>query len=143
MLVSDHFSHILVGETQKTESNPLQWIAKFPETHSPKCKDKHVMLDQDSEPCENPLVHKLFKQCRDKVQPTGAGASSQNGTVKQNHRPTANHMSCLPDGANLETKFWSHAFHHMMPIQNGLVDCGQTKSPSEIVHKCKENLHNF
>ena len=101
------------------------------------------MLNQGRELCENPLVHKILKQCECEVQPAGARASNQNRPVERNHRATANHIRCPLDGANLEIKFWPCAFHHMTQIPNGSVGCGQTKLPMEMVHKRKESVQNF
>ena len=143
ILVSDHFSCMLVGDTRTSKATPLQWLTMFLETHSPKCHGKCVMMDQGGELCRNPKVQQLFKKHGYAVQPTGAGASNQNGPVKRNHRTIADHICCLLDGANLDVKFWPYAFHHMMQILNALVSHGQTKSPIKIATNGKENLQNF
>ena len=101
------------------------------------------MMDQGGELYQNPKVHQLFKEFGHTLQPTGAGASNQNGPAERNHQTVANHVRCLLDGANLQIKFWPHAFHHMIRILNGVVGSGQTKTPTEIAHKRKENLQNF
>ena len=105
ILISDHFSCVFVGDTHTLKATPLQWSTMFLETHSPKCNNKHVMMDQGGELCKNPKVQQLFKQCGHTVQPTGAGASNQNGPVKQNHCTIANHICCLLNGANLDVEF--------------------------------------
>ena len=101
------------------------------------------MMDQGGELYQNPKAHQPFEEFGHTLQPTGAGASNQNGPVERNHRTIANHMRCLLDGANLQIKFWPYAFHHMIRMLNGMVGNGQTKSPTEIAHKRKENLQNF
>ena len=105
ILMSDHFSRMLIGDTRISKATPLQWLATFPQTHSPKCDDKCVMMDQGGELHRNPKVKQLFKKHGHTVQPTGAGASNQNGPVERNHRTIANHIRCLLDGANLDKKF--------------------------------------
>lgn len=141
--ISDHFSRMLIGDTRTSKATPLKWLKMFLDTHSPKCNDKHVMMDQGGELYKNPKVKQSFKHYGHTVQPTGAGASNQIGPVERNHRTIANHAHCLLDGANLAMKFWPHAFHHMMRILNALVGHGQTKSPIEITTNTKANLQNF
>ena len=101
------------------------------------------MMDQGGELCRNPEAHKLFKEFGCALQPTGAGASNQNGPVERNHRTVANHIRCISDNANLQTKFWQCAFHHVIRTLNGSVGNSQTESPAEIVHEQKENPQNF
>ena len=100
-------------------------------------------MDQGGELHKNPKAQQLFKKHGCAVQPTGAGASNQNGPVKQNHCTVANHICCLLDGASLDIKFWSYTFHHIMQILNALVGHGQTKSSIEMTTNGKENLQNF
>lgn len=83
---------MLVGDTRTSKATPLQWSAVFLETHSPRCHDKHVMMNQGGELYRNPKVHQLFKKHGYTVQPTGASASNQNGPVERNHGTIANHI---------------------------------------------------
>ena len=83
---------MLIGDARTSKATPIKWLTKFLETCSPNCKDKHVMMDQGGELHRNPLVKKLFAHYGYTAQPTGAGASNQNGPVEQNHRTMANHM---------------------------------------------------
>ena len=109
---------MLIGNTQISKATPLVWLDNFLQTYSPECHDKYVMMDQGGELYKNPKIHALFQKYNYTIQPTGAGASNQNGPVERNHRTIANHIRCLLDGANLPVKFWPYAFHHMIRILN-------------------------
>ena len=143
ILVSDHFSRMLIGDTRISKASPINWLKKFLKTYSPHCTNKYVVLDQGGELYGNPKVRKLFQQYDYAIHPTGADSSHQNGPVERNHQTMANHVRCLLDGANLDIKFWPYAFWHQIRILNGLVGSGQTKSPIQIALNQKENLCNF
>ena len=100
-------------------------------------------MDQGGELYCNPKVHQLFKEFGCALQPTGAGASNQNGTVKRDHCTIPNHIRCLSDGANLQIKFWPCAFHHVICILNGSVGSNQTKSPAELSVSKKKTHKTF
>ena len=45
ILVSDHFTRYLVGDTWRSKASPLKWLEAFLTKHSPNCADKYVVLD--------------------------------------------------------------------------------------------------
>ena len=72
---------MLTGDTRVSKATPLVWLKNFLDTHSPKCHDKYVMMDQGGELYRNPKIHAVFKKYDYTIQPTGAGTSNQNGPV--------------------------------------------------------------
>ena len=92
ILISDHFSCMLIGNTRISKGTPLVWLEKFLQAYLPKCNNKYVMMDQGGELHRNLKVHKLFKEHRCAVQPTGAGALNQNGPVKCIHQTITDHV---------------------------------------------------
>ena len=84
ILISDHFSCMLIGGTRISKGTPLVWLDKFLQAYLPKCNDKYVMMDQGGELYKNPKVHKLFKKYHYTVQPIGALSLNQNGPVELN-----------------------------------------------------------
>ena len=143
ILISDHFTRHLTGDTRLSKASPIHWLRQFLDVNTPNCPGKYVYLDQGGELYHNPAVRKLFAQKGYAIRPTGADASHQNGPVERSHRTVANQIRCLLSGANLPTKFWPYAFHHSLRILNALSSCTQSKSPRELATGKRENLQNF
>ena len=132
IIISDHFSRRLHGDTRISKASPLEWLRHFLEHHSPKISQKYVCLDQGGELYNNPKVRKIFDEYDYEIRPTGSDASNQNGPVERAHRTVANAIRAQLHGAGLAIKFWPYAFHHYIRVKNGLPSRGQEKSPIEI-----------
>ena len=143
ILISDHFTRFLTGDTRLSKASPITWLQKFLETNAPNCSDKYVQMDQGGELYHNPEVRKLFTRHGYQLRPTGADSSHQNGPVERAHRTVCDRIRCLLSGARLPIKFWPYAFHHALRILNAIPQRTQTQSPLQLVTGKKENLRNF
>ena len=53
ILISDHFTRHITGDTRRSKASPIHWLQNFLETRSPDCKDKYVCMDQGGELYQN------------------------------------------------------------------------------------------
>jgi hypothetical protein len=106
ILVTDHFTRAVFGDTRVSKASPLEWLRSFLHRHSPQCDGKYVYLYQGEELYANPAVRGLFQQFSYDVRATGADASNQNGPVERAHRSVANAMRAMLLGAGLDLRFW-------------------------------------
>lgn len=143
VLVSDHKTQMKHGSTRISKAAPLDWLAAFLQRYSPDCPDKYVFLDQGGELFKNEKVVRLFKRFGYDVRPTGADASNQNGPVERGHLTVANAVRSLLLGANLDVKFWPHAFHHWLRIDNAIPSRDQDASPLELAGADRPDFSNF
>jgi hypothetical protein len=132
IMVTDHKSRRLHGDTRISKGSPLEWLRKFLETHAPQCPDKYVYMDQGGELYKNPKVRQLFTEFDYDIRPTGADSSNQNGPTERAHLTVANAIRALLHGANLDAKFWPYAFHHYIRIKNSIPSKDQEHSPNEL-----------
>jgi len=137
ILIYDHFSRRLHGDTRVSKASPLEWLRHFLEHHSPKIANKYVFLDQGGELYNNPKVRKIFDEYDYEIRPTGADASNQNGPVERAHQTVSNAIRAMLHGAGLDIKFWPYAFHHYVRIKYGLPSKDQKKSPYEIATRSR------
>jgi GAG-pre-integrase domain len=112
ILVSDHFTQRLHGDTRVSKASPIAWLRHFLKNHSPHIRDKYVFLDQGGELYGNTIVRERFKEFHYEIRPTGSDSSNQNGPVERAHCTVSNALRAMLHGANLEIKFWPYAFHH-------------------------------
>jgi len=85
-------------------------------------------------------VRKLFTRFGYDIRPTGADASNQNAPVEHGHLVVANAIRALLLGANLPIKFWPHAFHFWLRIDNSMASRDQLVSPNYITTGKKDDL---
>ncbi|KAG7338408.1 reverse transcriptase RNA-dependent DNA polymerase [Nitzschia inconspicua] len=143
ILVTDHFTRAVFGDTRVSKASPMEWLRSFLRQHSPQCPGKYVYLDQGGELYANPAVRALFEQFGYAVRPTGADASNQNGPVERAHLTVANALRAMLLGAGLDPRFWPYAFHHFLRITNATPSRDQVKSPFELLRGDKENFTGF
>ncbi len=143
ILISDHFTRYLVGDTRVNKGSPLNWLRHFLEKHSPDCADKYVVLDQGGELYHNPAVIKLFRHFKYEIRPTGADASNQNGPVERAHRTIADAVRSFLYGANLPVRFWPYAFHHYIRIKNSMPSRDQEESPLKMAFGKTDDFTHF
>ncbi|KAG7344102.1 reverse transcriptase RNA-dependent DNA polymerase [Nitzschia inconspicua] len=62
VLVTDHFTRAVFGDTRVSKASPIEWLWSFLHQYSPQCQDKYVYLDQGGELYANPAVRTLFEQ---------------------------------------------------------------------------------
>jgi len=117
-------------DTRVSKASPIKWLRDFLEKHAPACSGKYVFMDQGGELCNNPEVHKLFTCFGYELWPTGADASNQNAPVEGGHLVVASTIRALLLGANLPIKFWPHAFHFWLRIDNSMASQDQLVSAS-------------
>ena len=77
------------------------------------------------------------------VLPTGADSSFQNGLVEHAHRTISQDIRSLFIGADLDIKFWSYVFLHVLQIRNALPGTGQSESPIFQSTGKKDNFKNL
>jgi len=58
ILISNHFSRHLHGNTHISKATPLAWLHQFLENHAPCVPNKYIYLDQGGELYGNPAVKK-------------------------------------------------------------------------------------
>ncbi|KAG7370163.1 reverse transcriptase RNA-dependent DNA polymerase [Nitzschia inconspicua] len=143
ILVTDHFTRAVFGDTRVSKASPIEWLRSFLRQHSPQCPGKYVYLDQGGELYANPAVRALFEQFGYAVRPTGADASNQNGPVERAHLTVANALRAMLLGAGLDPRFWPYAFHHFLRITNATPSRDQVKSPFELLSGNKEDFTGF
>eukprot|EP00980_Cylindrotheca_fusiformis_P004427 scaffold946_cov73-Cylindrotheca_fusiformis.AAC.2 len=143
ILITDHFSRMKHGATRVSKASPIEWIQDFLRTHSPKCANKYVILDQGGELYRNPEVVRIFKKAQYEVYPTGADASNQNGPVERGHLTVADHIRAMLFGANLDIQFWPFAFHHWLRIDNSIPSRDQTQAPLMISQGKRDDFSGF
>ena len=143
ILVSDHFTRRLHGDTRVSKATPLKWIRHFLTHHSPRVPDKYVYLDQGGELYHNPAVRALFKEFNYEVRPTGSDASNQNGPVERAHLTIANAIRAMLHGAGLSPTFWPYAFHHYLRIKNAIPSKDQDKSPLTLATGKVDDFSQF
>ena len=143
ILISDHFSRMLHGETRISKASPLKWLRNFLKAHAPDCEGKYVVLDQGGELYNNPEVRDLFGEFDYEIRPTGADSSNQNGPVERAHLTVANGVRTMLTGADLDVQFWPYAFHHFIRIKNATPSRDQTESPLKIAYDLEEDFSNF
>jgi len=139
ILVTDHFSRMKHGDTRVSKASPINWLRNFLEKHAPACPGKCVFMDQGGKLHDNPKVHKLFTRFGCDIGPAGADASNQNAPVERSHLVVANAIRALLLGANLPTKFWPHAFHFWLRIDNSVASRDQLVSPDCITAGKKDD----
>ena len=143
ILVADHATRRLFGDTRFSKASPIEWLDRFLRTHSPDCDNKYVCLDQGGELYKNPKVRELFNKYDYKIRVTGADASNQNGPVERAHGTVAAAVRALLHGAGLGIKFWPFAFHHYLRLYNALPHAGDVASPLELTTGEKDDLTHF
>ena len=143
ILVSDHVTRRLHGDTRVSKATPIEWLRQFLTDHDPNVPDKYVFMDQGGELYRNPEVQELFKSFGYQIRPTGADASNQNGPVERAHRTVANAIRSMLHGARLDIKFWPYAFHHFLRIHNALPARDQDMSPIEAATGAQDDFTGF
>ena len=108
--------------------------------HSPNVRDKYVFMDQGGELYSNPDIVNVFTKHQYEVYPTGTDSSHQNGLVEQAQSVIGDHVRALLIGANLDIKFWPHAFFHHLCIQNTMAMNSQSTLPIIQATGEKENF---
>ena len=143
ILVTDHMTGMLHGDTRTSKAPPKEWLKRFLAKYSPKSELKYVYLDQGGELYSSPDIINLLTEYGYEILPTGADNSRQNGPVERAHRTLGNAIRTLLLGAGLDMRFWPYAFYHGMRIQNALPSKGMMKSPIELATQRRENFSNL
>ena len=131
ILISDHFTRHLTGDTRLSKASPIHWLRQFLDVNTPNCPGKYVYLDQGGELYHNPAVRKLFAQKGYAIRPTGADASHQNGPVERSHRTVANQIRCLLSGANISNKILAIR----IPSLTTHTQCYSLSNPIQITNR--------
>jgi hypothetical protein len=143
VLIADAYSRMLHGDVRLSKASPVKYFESFLSEYSPNVRDKRVVMDQDGELYNNPLVCNVFKKYNYTIYPTGADNSSQNGPVERSHRTVSQGVKAILIGAGLDIKFWPLAFNHILRIRNAIPGQGQLESPLKMSTGYKENFTAF
>ena len=90
-----------------------------------------------------PKVVTLFQNYGYEVLPTSIDSSFQNGPVEHAHCTVFQGIRSLLIGADLDIKFWSYDFLHVLRIQNALPGLGQTELSIFQSTEMKDNFKNL
>ena len=120
VLVTNHFTGMQHGDTRTSKAAPILWLKHFLAQYNPTCTDKYVYMDQGGELFNNPEIKNLFTKSGDRIHPTGADTSNQNGPVERAHRSIADTIRALLTGSGIDTKFWPYVFYRALWLHNAI-----------------------
>jgi hypothetical protein len=134
IVIKDHFIAALGGTVHISKGAPVNWLRPWPVFYSPQIEDKHVHMDQGGELYNNPNVRALFKEFGYDLLPAGADSSHQNRPVERSHQTIGDALRALLTGANIDPRFWPHAFFSFLRIKNALPGKDDCASYFEHLH---------
>ena len=143
LLITDHHSQMLYGKCFATKSAPWEflddWLNKISPIIDP-IPDKYVRMDNGSELGLSHLVNDVFEKYGYNIERTAPNASVQNAPVERAHQTIADGIRTLLSGADIPTRFWPFAFHHVIRLYNITPHRGKRESPYEICSGNKPDL---
>jgi hypothetical protein len=110
VVIKDHHTGTLDGTVCISKGAPVNWLRQWLARHSPQVADKQVHMDQGGELHNNPQIRALFHEFGYDMCPNGADLSHQNGPVERAHQTIGDALRALLSGADLDPRFWPHAF---------------------------------
>jgi hypothetical protein len=72
ILVTDHFTHAVFGDTRVSKASPIELLRAFLKQYSPQCPGKYVYLDQVGKLYANPAVRDIFSGFGYEARPTSS-----------------------------------------------------------------------
>jgi hypothetical protein len=120
-IIHDLFSELLFGVTVQGKIIPLTWLHVLLICISPKDQPGQIVrLSLGGKTGKHPEVKALFLKHQYILQPTGARASSQNGSVERPHSTIGAAIRAMLYSSALEPKFWEYAFYFYLRVHTVL-----------------------
>jgi hypothetical protein len=105
-------SEVVFGVTMRGKTITITWLNVLLTRNAPRdSPGRIVCLDLGGETGKNPEMQVLFLKHGYILEPTGAGASSQNGSAELPHQTIGNAVRAMLLGAKPPPKFWEYAFY--------------------------------
>ena len=100
-------------------------------------------MDMGSKLGVSVLVNDVFEKYGYHVERTAPNSSSSNAPVECTHQTIADGIRTLLSGAEIPTRMWPFAFHHVLRLYNITPHRGKTMSPYEICSGTKPDLSHL
>jgi Reverse transcriptase (RNA-dependent DNA polymerase) len=135
ILVVDHYSGAIFGQTTLTKAPPVEWLKWVLSKHACSNPTKSVRMDQGGDLGGSRKIHRLFKDHGFLVELTAPDAPHQNGRVERINQDIGNGLRTLLAGADLVPSLWPFAFFHFLRLYNLQPHQGNDsgKTPFELV----------
>jgi hypothetical protein len=113
---------------------PITWLHILLTRIAPRgTPGRIVCLDLGGETGKNPKLAALFIKHNSSIQPTGAGASSQNGSGERPHSSIGNAVRAMIYSAQFPHKYWEYAFYMYLRIHSVMPHGSNTISHFQLV----------
>jgi hypothetical protein len=143
-LLYDFISEILFRVTMRGKCIPLSWIHFLLTRIAPKTHPGRIVcLNLGGKTGKNPEIAALFLKHHYILQPTGAGASSQNGSGERPHATIGLALRAMLYSADLPSKFWGYAFYLYLRVHTVLPHGKNTISPYQMVTGAPADVSNL
>jgi hypothetical protein len=143
-LLYDFYSELLFGVNIRGKCIPLTWLHVLLTRIAPKNHPGRIVrLDLGGETGKNPEIAALFPKHQYILQPTGAGASSHNGSGERPHSTIGNALRAMLYSADLLPKFWEYAFYFYLRVHTILPHGKNKLSPYHLVKGTPADVSNL
>jgi hypothetical protein len=133
-LIYDFKSKLIFGVTMSGKTIPVTWLHPLLTRIAPRDAPCHIVrLDLGGEIGKNPTIAALFVKHNYIMKPTGAGASSQNGSGERPHSPVGNAVQAMLYSAQYSPKYWEYAFYMNPRVHTVIPRGANTISPFQSV----------
>jgi dUTP pyrophosphatase len=117
----------------KTKHPPVDLITKFLEQHDNKqVARRTICTDEGGELWNSALFRDAVYNQGYNLEPTAAGAPSQNGLAERPNQTFGNMVRCLLFSAALGPEFWSFALLHAVYLKNRLPHTALNDTPYKV-----------
>jgi hypothetical protein len=117
----------------KTKHPPVDLITKFLEQHGNKqVARRTIRTDEGGELWNSALFRDAVYNQGYNLEPTAAGAPSQNGLAERPNQTFGNMVRCLLFSAALGPEFWSFALLHAVYLKNRLPHTALNDTPYKV-----------
>jgi hypothetical protein len=146
-LIYDFKSELIFGVTMSGKTIPVTGLHLLLTRIAPcDAPGRIVRLDLGGETGKNPTLTALFVEHNYIMQPTGAGASSQNGSSERPHSSVGNAVRAMLYSAQFSPKYWEYAFYMYLRVHTVMPYGANTISPFQSVMGYPaevDRLHTF
>jgi hypothetical protein len=143
-LLYNFYSELFFGVTMRGKCIPLTWLNLVLTQIAPKDHPGRIVrLDLGGETGKNPEIAAMFLKHQYILQPTGAGASSQNGSGERPHSTIGNAVRAMLYSADLLTKFWEYDFCFYLRVRIVLPHGTNKLSPYDLVKGTPADVSNL
>jgi hypothetical protein len=133
-LIYDFKSELIFGVTMSGKTIPVTWLHLLLTRIAPRgTPGRIVRLDLGGETGKNPTLAALFVKHNYIMQPTGASASSQNGSGERPNSSIGNAIRAMLYSAKFTPKYWEYAFYVYLRVHTVMPHGANTISPFHLV----------